>query len=80
MRDWVQETCDCLRSVEALVVDESSGDVRLRTFERRELGFGYRHSPFQESGPHASAVITGATFALRPCAEARKRQQEYMDR
>jgi len=54
--------------------------VRLRTFERHELSFGYRHSPFQEGGAHSGAVITGATFALRPSAEARGRQQEYMDR
>lgn len=56
------------------------GDVRLRTFARHELSFGYRRSPFQESGPHSGAVIAGATFVLRPSAEARQRQQEYMDR
>lgn len=59
------ETCETLVSVEFM--DESGV---LHTFNRKELNFSYRHSPFQEM----KGVIVAGTFRLTPSSEAREKQ------
>ena len=64
------ETCENLLSVD-YVTDEG----RLVTFQKSDLRFGYRHSPFQEM----RGAIVGATFALSPCTSARAKQLDIIN-
>jgi len=64
------ETCNTLVSV-----DFVNAEGTLKTLEKAELVFSYRHSSFHEM----KGAIVGATFALKPCTEARKRQFEIID-
>lgn len=64
------EAADALESVDFL-----SADGSLRQYRKEELNFSYRTSAFQQ----LSGIITGATFALAPAPEARKRQLEIID-
>lgn len=63
------ETCEHLLSVD-YVTDEG----RLVTFQKSDLRFGYRHSPFQSM----RGAIVGATFALSPCTSARAKQLDII--
>lgn len=62
-----QETCDSLVEVEYLHKD---GTVEV--FQKKDLKFSYRTSPFQKM----EGVILSATFKLTPSPTARTRQQE----
>lgn len=63
------ETCDSLKSV--LFFD---GKER-KEYDRSDLQFGYRISPFQKM----EGVILSAVFALKELPEARKKQLEIID-
>lgn len=63
------ETCDSLVSVDYL--DEKGV---LHQLKKEDLAFSYRTSAFQEM----AGAIVGATFALKPDPEARKRQLEII--
>lgn len=65
-----QETADALSEVEFL--DESG---KLHLFQRENLNFSYRHSPFQSM----KGAIVRATFQLKPCSEAREKQLQILD-
>ena len=62
-----QETCDCLTSVDFL---EENG--KIHTYQREDLAFSYRTSPFQQK----KGVILSATFTLKPLKDARQKQLE----
>ncbi len=62
-----QETCDCLTSVDFL---EENG--KIYTYQREDLAFSYRTSPFQQK----KGVILSATFTLKPLRDARQKQLE----
>lgn len=63
------ETCIALHSV-----DYVTPEGTLQTIERQQMTFAYRTSPFQKM----KGAIVGATFALKACPEARKRQIEIV--
>ncbi|HSX11186.1 MAG TPA: UDP-N-acetylmuramate dehydrogenase [Chlamydiales bacterium] len=63
-----KETCDALKSV--LYFDGTR-----RLFDRSELTFAYRKSPFQGM----KGAILSATFSLQPNREARKSQLQIID-
>jgi len=64
------ETSQFLQSVD-FITEEGS----LETYPAEALSFRYRYSPFQEK----RGAIVGATFALKPGADARKRQIEIIN-
>lgn len=68
-----QETADVLKSVEVIMVDGSR-----RVFQRPELTFSYRKSPFQ--GMQHFAAIVAATFELKPLPSSRQHQKAYLER
>lgn len=70
-----QETADFLQSVDMV---SHEGERRTLSRAKGELTYGYRSSPFQTMA--RQAVITAATFKLKPCTEARQRQMMFMDR
>lgn len=57
------ETCDYVKSVQFF-------DGKLHHFQRDELRFAYRSSPFHQM----EGIITAVEFELSPCPNARKRQ------
>jgi UDP-N-acetylmuramate dehydrogenase len=63
------ETCNSLKSV--LYFD----GVTKHEYQRNELDFGYRISPFQKM----NGVILSATFSLSPLPEARKSQLQIVE-
>jgi len=63
------ETCNALKSI--LYFD----GVTRKEYQRGELQFGYRTSPFQGM----KGVILAATFSLAPLAEARKSQLQIVE-
>lgn len=63
-----KETCDSLKSV--LYFDE-----KRKEFQREDLNFSYRSSPFQKM----KGVILGATFALTEQPTARANQLKIID-
>lgn len=63
-----KETCETLKSV--LYLSDSK-----REYQRSELTFSYRKSPFQSM----SGVILSATFALSPLPTARQSQLQIID-
>ncbi len=63
-----KETCDSLKSVLYF-------NGALREYQREELVFGYRTSPFQQM----QGAILSATFSLQPLSEARKLQLQIVD-
>jgi UDP-N-acetylmuramate dehydrogenase len=66
-----QETCHCLDSVEFV---NNCGIQEV--YQRQDLLFSYRHSPFQEK----LGAIVAATFSLKKDEEARKVQIEIVNR
>lgn len=64
------ETCEHLQSVD--FVDPNG---TLRTFEKKDLTFSYRSSPFHTM----SGAIVGATFALKKSNTAREKQLTIID-
>lgn len=64
------ETCEHLVSVD-FITDEG----RFVTFQKSDLRFGYRHSPFQSM----RGAIVGATFALSSCTSARAKQLDIIN-
>ena len=64
------ETCDHLTQVEFLHTDG-----RLQVFQRGELEFSYRTSPFQKM----KGAIIGARFSLKACVDAKNKQRELIN-
>lgn len=66
-----KESCDHLESVEWL---DAQG--KLHVFDRKDLSFSYRHSPFQ----NMQGAIVGASFLLNPSASSRLQQIEIINK
>lgn len=64
-----KETCEALVSVD--YIDEAA---TLHTYQREQLQFSYRTSPFQQM----RGAIVGATFHLTPSDAARQKQLEII--
>ncbi|XP_062107370.1 uncharacterized protein LOC133818488 [Humulus lupulus] len=68
-----QETADVVESVDVVTIDG-----KLQRFERADLIFGYRSSPFQRM-PNLAAIVA-VTFRLQSSRTSKTKLQEYLER
>ncbi len=66
-----QQTSDCLIEVEFVDLDGN-----LKKFKRSDLEYSYRYSSFQDM----LGAIVSATFSLKPCKDAGKNQQNFIQK
>ncbi|KAM6567280.1 hypothetical protein CsatA_026408 [Cannabis sativa] len=68
-----QETANVVESIDVVTIDG-----KLQRFERADLMFGYRSSPFQRM-PNLAAIVA-VTFRLQSSTISRTKLQQYLER